>query len=44
MGPTRGGCYGVRDIGDDGCGERDTEVKNFADWTEYSLLGYEFGV
>jgi hypothetical protein len=44
VGPTGGSWYRVGDIGDDGCGEMATVLQNLADWTEYSLLGDEFGV
>jgi hypothetical protein len=37
MGPHTGSWYGVCDIGDDECGEIDTELENLSDWAEYSL-------
>jgi hypothetical protein len=39
-----GSWFGVWDLGDDGCGKIDTALENLADWTEYSILGDEFGV
>jgi hypothetical protein len=44
VGPAGVGWYGVRDIGDDGCGETSVVLENLADQAEYSLLGYANGV